>query len=68
MNERENLRERASYYLLARFIPGEVFHVDSLVNSGKVVFFGCQQVRPATDAGCSSRGCLYIANLVTWLE
>ena len=40
MNERENLRERASYYLLARFIPGEVFHVDSLVNRGKVVFLG----------------------------
>src|ERR1044072_2097558 len=32
MNERENLRERASYYVLARFIPGEVFHVDSIVN------------------------------------
>ena len=40
MNERENLRERASYYLLARFIPGEVFHVDSLVNRGRVVFSG----------------------------
>ena len=43
MNERENLRERASYYLLARFIPGEVFHVDSLVNDGKVVFAGTNQ-------------------------
>src|SRR5829696_6100902 len=32
MNERQSLRERASYYLLARFIPGEVFHVDSVVN------------------------------------
>lgn len=40
MNERDNLRERASYYLLARFIPGEVFHVDSVVNGGKVVFSG----------------------------
>jgi len=40
MNERENLRERASYYVLARFIPGEVFHVDSVVNGGKVVFSG----------------------------
>ncbi len=40
MNERENLRERASYYLLARFIPGEVFHVDSVVNDGKVLFAG----------------------------
>lgn len=43
MNERPNLRERASYYVLARFIPGEVFHVDSLVNEGKVVFAGTNQ-------------------------
>lgn len=43
MNERLNLRERASYYVLARFIPGEVFHVDSLVNDGKVVFAGTNQ-------------------------
>lgn len=43
MNERENLRERASYYVLARFIPGQVFHVDSVVNDGKVVFAGTNQ-------------------------
>src|SRR5829696_4252185 len=43
MNERENLRERASYYVLARFIPGEVFHIDSVVNNGKVVFAGTNQ-------------------------
>src|SRR6185503_450583 len=43
MNERENLRERASYYVLARVIPGEVFHVDSIVNDGKVVFAGANQ-------------------------
>ena len=43
MNERQNLRERASYYLLARFIPGEVFHVDSVVNDGKIVFAGTNQ-------------------------
>ena len=43
MNERENLRERASYYVLARFIPGDVFHVDSVVNGGKVVFSGVNQ-------------------------
>ncbi|HEY6659867.1 MAG TPA: ATP-grasp domain-containing protein [Pyrinomonadaceae bacterium] len=43
MNERQNLRERASYYVLARFIPGEVFHVDSVVNDGKVVFAGVNQ-------------------------
>ena len=43
MNERQNLRERASYYVLARFIPGEVFHVDSVVSDGKVVFAGVNQ-------------------------
>ena len=43
MNGRENLRERASYYILARFIPGEVFHVDSVVSDGKVVFAGTNQ-------------------------
>ena len=43
LNERTNLRERSSYYLLARFIPGEVFHVDSVVNAGKVVFAGANQ-------------------------
>jgi len=43
LNGRENLRERASYYLLARFIPGEVFHVDSIVDNGRVVFAGVNQ-------------------------
>src|SRR5437660_8305780 len=32
LNQRESLRERASYHLIARFVPGEVFHVDSLVH------------------------------------
>jgi biotin carboxylase len=40
LNNREALRERASYHLLARFVAGEVFHVDSLVEDGRVVFAG----------------------------
>jgi biotin carboxylase len=43
MNEREHLRERASYYLLARFVRGEVFHVDSIVSSGRVLFAGANR-------------------------
>jgi biotin carboxylase len=43
MNERENLRERASYYLLAQFVAGEVFHVDSLVGNGRVLFAGANR-------------------------
>lgn len=40
LNQREALRERASYHVLARFITGEVFHVDSLVHNGRVAFAG----------------------------
>ncbi|HYT49621.1 MAG TPA: ATP-grasp domain-containing protein [Pyrinomonadaceae bacterium] len=40
LNDRDALRERASYHVLARFVPGEVFHVDSLVTDGRVVFAG----------------------------
>jgi carbamoylphosphate synthase large subunit len=40
LNQRESLRERASYHLISRFVPGEVFHVDSLVHQKRVVFAG----------------------------
>jgi biotin carboxylase len=43
MNDRENLRERSSYYLLAQFVAGEVFHVDSLVGAGRVLFAGANR-------------------------
>ena len=50
LNARERLRERASYYLLARYVPGEVFHVDSVVNNGRVLFAGANQYgRPPMD-------------------
>jgi biotin carboxylase len=38
LNARERLNERASYYFLARFMPGEVFHVDSVVQNARVMF------------------------------
>lgn len=37
LDARDRLGERSSYYLLAQFIPGEVFHVDSTVRNGRVV-------------------------------
>lgn len=40
LDARENLRERSPYYLLERFVAGDVFHVDSLVKDGKVIFAG----------------------------
>jgi biotin carboxylase len=43
LDARERLNERSSYYLLAQFIPGEVFHVDSTVQNGRVVFAGANR-------------------------
>ena len=34
----EELGDRQSFYLLERFIPGDIFHVDSVVSEGEVVF------------------------------
>jgi hypothetical protein len=38
LDARERLHERAPYYLLERFVPGDVFHVDALVWNGAVIF------------------------------
>src|SRR4030095_15625891 len=63
MNNRENLRERASYYVLAKFIPGEVFHVDSIVNRGNVLFAGVNQYgRPPMQV--AHQGGSYISRTV----
>jgi len=34
----EQLGDRQSYYLLERFVPGDIFHVDSITSEGKIVF------------------------------
>lgn len=46
----DDLGDRQSYFLLERFIPGDVFHVDSLVWDGRVVFAEAHQyARPPLD-------------------
>jgi biotin carboxylase len=40
LDARPAVNERSSYYLLERFVPGAVYHVDSLVQDGEVVFAG----------------------------
>jgi biotin carboxylase len=63
MNERENLRERASYYILAKFVPGEVFHVDSIVSEGRILFAGVNQYgRPPMQV--AHQGGAYISRTV----
>ena len=43
LDARERLNERSSYYLLERFVPGEVYHVDSLVDRSEVIFAGANR-------------------------
>ena len=43
LDARERLRERSPHYMLSKFIAGNVFHVDSIVNTGRVVFAGANQ-------------------------
>lgn len=65
LNAREVLRERASYYLLAQFIKGAVFHVDSIVNDGSVVFAGVNQYgRPPMEV--AHQGGAYISHTVAY--
>jgi biotin carboxylase len=64
LNQRESLRERASYHLLSQFIAGEVFHVDSLVDDGRVVFAGVNKYgRPPMQV--AHGGGTYISQTVT---
>lgn len=40
LDRRENPLEQSSYFLLERFVAGDVFHVDSLVEDSRVRFAG----------------------------
>jgi len=40
LDARPSITERSSYYLLERFVAGDVYHVDSLVQDGRIVFAG----------------------------
>ena len=61
LDAREKLRERSPHYLLAHFVPGEVFHVDSLVSSGRVIFAGANRYgRPPMEV--AHQGGAYISH------
>jgi biotin carboxylase len=50
LDQRPALNERSSYYLLEQYVPGEVFHVDSLVEQKRVLFAGVHRYwRPPMD-------------------
>jgi hypothetical protein len=39
----DELDDRQSYFLMEQFVPGDIFHVDSVVSEGKVVFSSAHQ-------------------------
>jgi biotin carboxylase len=39
----DDLGDRQSHFLLEQFVPGEIFHVDAIVNGSKVVFSSVHQ-------------------------
>jgi len=43
LDAREALQDKSSYYLLEKFVPGEVFHVDSVVEGGEIIFCGASR-------------------------
>jgi biotin carboxylase len=43
LDAREALQDRSSYYLLEKFVAGEVFHVDAVVEDGRVIFHGASR-------------------------
>lgn len=64
LDGKERLREKSCHYLLSRFISGEVFHVDSLVSRGRVLFAGANQYgRPPMQV--AHHGGAYISHTVT---
>jgi len=50
LDARAALQDKSSYYLLEKFVAGEVFHVDSVMEEGEVIFSGASRYgRPPLD-------------------
>ncbi len=65
LDARERVQERAPYYLLERFVPGDVYHVDSLVLNSEVLFAGVNRYgRPPMNV--AHEGGVFISYTVTY--
>jgi hypothetical protein len=65
LDARPALQDRSTYYLLERYIAGEVFHVDSLVEDGEVIFAGASRYgRPPMDV--AHGGGVFISHTVEY--
>ncbi|MDQ3906729.1 MAG: ATP-grasp domain-containing protein [Acidobacteriota bacterium] len=65
LDARERPHERATFHLLERFVAGEVFHVDSIVFDGEVVFAGASRYgRPPLNV--MHEGGVYLSSTVEY--
>jgi len=63
LDARPVVTERSTHYLLERFVPGDVFHVDSLVENGEVIFAGVNRYwRPPMEV--AHKGGVFLTNTV----
>ena len=63
LDARPAVTERSTHYLLEKFIPGDVFHVDSLVENGEVIFAGVNRYwRPPMEV--AHKGGVFLTNTV----
>ena len=63
LDARPVVTERSTHYLLERFVPGDVFHVDSLVENGEVIFTGVNRYwRPPMEV--AHKGGVFLTNTV----
>ena len=63
LDARPVVTERSTHYLLERFVAGDVFHVDSLVENGQVIFTGVNRYwRPPMEV--AHTGGVFLTNTV----
>lgn len=63
LDARESPLEQSPNYLLERFVAGDVYHVDSLVNNGRVIFAGVNAYgRPPMEV--AHQGGVFISHTV----
>jgi biotin carboxylase len=65
LDHRNNWRDHPSQFLIERFVEGRVFHVDSVVNEGKVVCAGVSQYG-TTPYKVSHHGGVYTSSTVDY--
>lgn len=65
LDKRNNWRDHPSQFLIERFIEGKVFHVDSVVENGKVVACGVSQYG-TTPFKVSHHGGVFTSSIVPY--